>query len=740
GIKGKIVKKFEEKRTRSQSVPVVAKAIHSQSDGAGNANIDSVMLGPPREVLNYDDIERAEEADPERMASEQGLGNAGKRLDGVDYFSNEDDSWEKVDVPSRESTGLQQRAFYRDFAVVKARWIALDTAYIAARFPDVIQEMQAHFTHTAVLFLPLLLVLVVLPCPAFLKGFLVASLAWWTVWRVMTVLCSPASLTTEPFPPLPEGTPVPPPPLLMPRLQEMNVREGWLNALPIGEGYDIRTHQGSHSNTVHVRLVGTTLRIRTPKDKLPRRAMWDEHRKDTNAVVWLGKQWFVELEGATVRLQPEGLSAARLWNKKYPIVIRTLAKPIDDAKEIVLFARTCRDKEYWFRLLKKTAEQGGNNTAVKTPKIDENRPMFFNSEGTEKLPEDDCISSQRSRVDFNVYMNNLGLAHSSGILSGCSPGGSFTGSGTTEDRRQQQPSQSCCPPLSLAFRDADTQWLNVVVGRLLYDFFTQPRWAEAVRTKFQKKLSKIKVPFFMEELTITDIDLGSCTPLIRRTSAAVHCPETGVWFDLEIVYNGCFQATVHTKLNLMKLKKQGGSVTIPESREQEMQELAPGEGRSVYDDLPSEDDDDDVSEGSTQHTGDAELEEAQGATSKKILNMVDRISNWSLFQQATDYAFIRKKMEEFSNTDLKLTIQLTSLVGRLAINIPPPPADRLWYGFRSVPRLKFKAIPQMGEREVSFRDKLAGIIEKTIFQEFQRVLVMPNMDDLQIELMEDQPL
>lgn len=61
---------------------------------------------------------------------------------------------------------------------------------------------------------------------------------------------------------------------------------------------------------------------------------------------------------------------------------------------------------------------------------------------------------------------------------------------------------------SLVFRDADTQWVNVVLGRLLFDFFMERRWAEAVRTKFQKKLSKIKVPFFMEELTITDIDLG----------------------------------------------------------------------------------------------------------------------------------------------------------------------------------------------------------------------------------------
>lgn len=39
---------------------------------------------------------------------------------------------------------------------------------------------------------------------------------------------------------------------------------------------------------------------------------------------------------------------------------------------------------------------------------------------------------------------------------------------------------------------------------------------------------------------------------------------------------------------------------MPENREQEMQELVPGETRPVYDDIPSEDDDDDISEGTNQ--------------------------------------------------------------------------------------------------------------------------------------------
>lgn len=76
-----------------------------------------------------------------------------------------------------------------------------------------------------------------------------------------------------------------------------------------------------------------------------------------------------------------GLSATRLWNKKYPIVISSVARPGEDAKEVVLFARTCRDKEYWFRLLKKTSEQSlVNQTTGQPVKSDKDSPVSPNDE------------------------------------------------------------------------------------------------------------------------------------------------------------------------------------------------------------------------------------------------------------------------------------------------------------------------------------------------------------------------
>ena len=62
---------------------------------------------------------------------------------------------------------------------------------------------------------------------------------------------------------------------------------------------------------------------------------------------------------------------------------------------------------------------------------------------------------------------------------------------------------------------------------------------------------------------------------------------------------------------------------------------------------------------------------------------MDKIAASRYFQQATEYKYIKKAMEEVSNTRLMLTVELKSVVGVLAVNIPPPPTDRIWWVFSS---------------------------------------------------------
>lgn len=71
-----------------------------------------------------------------------------------------------------------------------------------------------------------------------------------------------------------------------------------------------------------------------------------------------------------------------------------------------------------------------------------------------------------------------------------------------------------------------------------------------------------------------------------------------------------------------------------------------------------------------------------------------------------------------SNTELRLTVELKALSGILVLNIPPPPNDRVWVGFRPVPKLILTACPVVGERNVSYT-MVTSWIEKKIVQEFE---------------------
>lgn len=119
---------------------------------------------------------------------------------------------------------------------------------------------------------------------------------------------------------------------------------------------------------------------------------------------------------------------------------------------------------------------------------------------------------------------------------------------------------------------------------------------------------------------------------------------------------------------------------------------------------------------------------------------------------------MKRALEEVSNTDLKLSVELYGLVGCLTINIPPPPSDRIWIGylfcgfistyqicweiydflhyfsFRDNPQILLKAKPEVGSRAINFAH-VTSWIEKKLCAEFEKVLVMPNMEDFQFDFM-----
>ncbi|KAL3223327.1 hypothetical protein MRX96_049833, partial [Rhipicephalus microplus] len=583
------------------------------------------------------------------------------------------------------------------------------------------------------------LLAMVLPMPSFPSGFVVGCVASFFVFSFLWYLLVPTQ-ERHPFE-VPDYSRMPP--LRVPRQpagdssRDNNSYEGWMSQLPFDSEYHIETHHMNNTQSVHLVLSGNTLRLRWPKHPVPRRAMWNEKRPEP---VFVGQRHF-SLTYAKVTLLPEKLARDRLWNKKYPICLLipseehhmrqmqldsnnqddaapnagsdedfnvtvkdlyvrdttredadaatasskddltgptnavarkdssqerasaqtngsvskesqppTLASPSPKMEHEVLylFARTCREKEEWFRRFQQAIMYGDKEPRARRSRFEE---------------------SPNQVITYDAYIEELQMRHREQQW--------IPPYVTTAKSSLLPTSQGTA--LSQGMK-SDTQWLNMLVGRLFFDVFTQHEWADVVRHRIQKKLNRIKVPFFMEELMVTDIHLGSQLPYVRRTSEAV-VDKRGVWVDMDVTYNGAFYMTLSTKLNLMRLKR---------SQTEEMQSLAIN--HDAYDDESAASSSDD--EGATADKGDT-------STLSRDPSSATGTATWWAQWHSTSH---------------------------------PPPTDRIWYGFRTLPKMQLVARPKLGAKEVTIA-RVTERIEKMLFLEFQRIFVMPNMDDFVVPFM-----
>ncbi|XP_030631495.1 testis-expressed protein 2 [Chanos chanos] len=549
---------------------------------------------------------------------------------------------------------------------------------------------------------------------------------------------------------------------------EEHFLKGWMNEM---SAYDPETFQPSLMQSVHATLEGSCLRLDYPRNNIQRWATFDEAPHET---IFVHSRTF-QLSGSKVFLLPAALARKRVWNKKYPICI-TLAEgeevvgrkepeaPTETQKEdrstlpmskashhttLYLFGRTGREKEEWFYHLLYASKQkkedqcesrSGKKVVCYTWKSSDN--VLTSGSSSRASIEDmasvplcprDLVGRVRENIllDYTTYMSNL---ITSAYTS--APHNPYHCSAQSSPTDKEQP--LCCHG-----DQRQPVWINALIGRIFWDFLREKYWADVVSHKIQRKLTKIRLPYFMNELTLTELAMGSCMPQITGTSPP-QVNGRGLWLQLEIEYTGALQMSLETKMNLSKLGKEGGldadsNVDTSSVRTRsrlsvlaDSDEESSSAGSSDEEEIPSTELQGIVGEKSAQ-VG-VEGATGGGRTGRRILRFVDKIAKSKYFQKATENEYIKKKIEEMSNTPLLLTVEVQELSGTLVINIPPPPTDRIWYSFCVPPKLDLRVRPKLGEREVTFCH-VTEWIEKKLQDEFQDVFVFPNMDDIYLPLM-----
>ncbi|KAG8505117.1 Testis-expressed protein 2 [Galemys pyrenaicus] len=566
-------------------------------------------------------------------------------------------------------------------------------------------------------------------------------------------------------------------------IKEPEILKGWMNEI---YNYDPETYHATLTHSVFVRLEGGTLRLSKPNKNISRRASYNETKPEVTYI----SQKIYDLSDSKVYLVPKTLARKRIWNKKYPICIelgrqddfmskaQTDKEPCEekppaerelggeDPKKpshpqegarsgprdqiLYLFGRTGREKEEWFRRfilasklkseIKKPPGVSGSKPGVLPSHSRHSSPSghLTHSRSSSKGSVEEIMSQpkqkelvgsvrQKMLLDYSVYMARCVPQESQSPQR--SPVQSVESSPTAGKKLPE------APPCEEEEQEA---WVNALLGRMFWDFLGEKYWSDLVSKKIQMKLSKIKLPYFMNELTLTELDMGVAVPKILQAFKP-YVDHQGLWIDLEMSYNGSFLMTLETKMNLTKLGKE------PLVEALKVGEIGK-EGCRLRAYCLADSDEESSSAGSSDEDSAPEpsagdkplLPGAEGYVgghrTSKIMRFVDKITKSKYFQKATETEFIKKKIEEVSNTPLLLTVEVQECRGTLAVNIPPPPTDRIWYGFRKPPYIELKARPKLGEREVTLVH-VTDWIEKKLEQEFQKVFVMPNMDDVYIPIM-----
>ncbi|EFA08264.1 testis-expressed protein 2 isoform X2 [Tribolium castaneum] len=531
--------------------------------------------------------------------------------------------------------------------------------------------------------------------------------------------------------------------------QPLTKYEGWVNEFP--DNYNPHTYHISQTQSVFLRLQGNLLRLSHTKSKVAKRALWNEPKIKpifTHHRVY-------NLTGAQVSLLPVGLAKKRHWSKKYPICV-TLNKDQMDFIESPIEKKRSQGNKKKFSILaqrfsKLTEENEDFECDSENSRASSPSPPSPDDSDDKLLNEalDDALKDEENEVLLDEEFESIPDDWSGLTPPDESPTQTKLFLFGRTDREKEDwfrrlkaathkganlPSSDTCEILTesdyikymMIFNkikvESDVQWINSLVGRVFFDCLRDDNFTQGIKDKIQSKLSSIKLPYFIEGLMVTELNLGKTPPLIHKVTKP-SIDERGLWIDLDVTYEGLVVLILQTKLNLMKLKQPHSNETVKE--------------RSAMFNSDLEDSPESTSDEETPiFPNPPALDSGQSGsnTSKKFIKMVDRIAESKFFQAATEYRYIKKAMEGVSNTDLRLKVEIKELVGTLVLNIPPPPSDRVWIGFRPTPELALGAQPIVGERNITFL-RITSWIEKKLRLEFQKLLVIPNMEDFIVPVM-----
>lgn len=298
----------------------------------------------------------------------------------------------------------------------------------------------------------------------------------------------------------------------------------------------------------------------------------------------------VDIRRCKVGIEPAEVARnrKRRWSKKFPIVISS-SDPRHRFK-VYLFSPTARDKEDWFRRLKSAAsgltavqlirkqkeffgymekyfppellESLSLQPKVKPHPLPPHQQHSSRSAGSQRLAStlvqfskaadderEDSAEGNTERGGVNITQKQKVNSHQL-AASGRVKGQDHDSRLSLDENGVKHVHMPPSTGLHSHVEFTSNQWLNSLAARLCWDIWHEKRWEDWVMTRIQKKLMRIKTPSFMEQLRLTNIDVGNDMPMINQLIGGPRMDLRGIWVYLDVTYQGKFVMTIETKMKL----------------------------------------------------------------------------------------------------------------------------------------------------------------------------------------------
>jgi len=558
----------------------------------------------------------------------------------------------------------------------------------------------------------------------------------------------------------------------------------WMNLLPNKcQLYNVDTYEVKNTISVRVTIEHHILKIEYPDKNLPKRLNTDE--LEPADLKFLFHTDHVDLSTARVSLLPEGIAGKRMFSKKYPIEIRPNTHPDTDSHQTERKEKEKeKEEEEEFKSVESNPESLKDETEKDLDDLEDDEEgeggeafdaekVFYLFARADREKEDifkALMDGHHFLADTLVDVNRVG--EEEGTTVDVNNGGRGEGTGlppkreTAQQRKQlfndfmskivdpvspaatQQPATIPAEPSAAA--DWCIHFFNVYLHRVFYDIHRSQDIKTSLKTRIYNKLLKVKITQWFKQISVTEVDVGSNLPKIKWVSRPTQ-NERGLWVHLGIEYGGIASATIETcgfNLGEDQVDVGSGGVQLKALLDEDPLALplrppTPPERKiSSRIEAATNSDEEDSAESDSEESGDI-------ANPVTVESPVHRTRWWEMVGQSD---LVKTGINRLSNsewwkakTSKKMTLQLevVSLKGVIVLNIPPPPSDRIWYGFKNKPDLDLRILPYYGEVKLGEDNSLFStavnkgihVLVNRLKDEIDKFILLPNMDDIPVKIM-----